>query len=147
MFGRSKDFLRWNENFAGKPAGCKGATKISISIYAVHYMAHRLAWLHVHGEPVPPLIDHIDGDPHNNRISNLRAATKSQNMVNSARQKNNTSGYRGVQKAPNQKTGFAAYIRANGRYHYLGAFATIEDAAKARREAEDKLHGEFVRRD
>jgi hypothetical protein len=147
MFKRPNEFLWWNRRFAGTPAGCAGAFKISVCINEVRYMAHRLVWLYVHGDPVPALIDHMDGNPHNNQINNLRAATKSQNMVNSARQKNNTSGYRGVQKAPNQKTGFAAHIRANGRYHYLGAFATIEDAAKARREAEDKLHGEFARRD
>jgi len=110
-------------------------------------MAHRLIWLYVYGEPVPPLIDHIDGNPHNNRINNLRAATKSQNMVNSGIQKNNTSGFRGVQKAPNQRTGFAAYIRADGRYIHLGTFATIEDAAQARRDAANKLHGEYARHD
>ena len=114
MFSRSNSYWRWNKLFSGMPAGSAGANKISVCINDVRYMAHRLAWLHYYGEPVPPLIDHIDGDPHNNRIDNLRAATKSQNMVNSPTQKNNTSGYRGVQKAPNQSSGFAASIRVEG---------------------------------
>jgi hypothetical protein len=145
MFAIPKTFIWWNKNFAGKTAGSAGRFKVAVAIHGVVYMAHRLIWLHVHGEPVPPLIDHIDGDPHNNRITNLRAATKSQNMVNSAKQKNNTSGVRGVQKAPGQKSGFVAYIKANGQHIYIGKFATITEAAKARQEAAVRLHGEFAR--
>jgi hypothetical protein len=145
MFSRPNEYGRWNQMFPGTVAGCAGAAKVSVCINDGRYMAHRLIWLLVHGEPVPPLIDHIDGNPHNNRIDNLRAATKSQNMVNSGRQKNNTSGIRGVQKAPNQRSGFAAYIRANGRHIHLGTFTTIEEAARTRQEAADKLHGEYAR--
>ena len=60
------------------------------------YRAHRLAWLYVHGEPVPDVIDHADGNPLNNRISNLRAATFAGNRANSILLSRNTTGFKGL---------------------------------------------------
>ena len=88
------------------------------------------------------MIDHVNGDPSDNRLCNLREATKSQNMMNIGKIKSNTSGVRGVgwSKA-SQK--WRAYIRVNKKDIHLGLFESIEDAKKARVEAAIKYHGEF----
>src|SRR5262245_33505102 len=59
------------------------------------YLAHRLAWLHVHGSWPAGDIDHVNGNPSDNRIVNLRLATRTQNNANS-RRRPNTSGFKGV---------------------------------------------------
>src|SRR5690554_1763211 len=93
--------LTWKKQLAprgriGSIAGCaekkgRSAGRVSIRIHGKLYLAHRLAWFYVHGE-WPELIDHIDGDPSNNRLSNLRRATKAQNGWNSGPRSHNTSG-------------------------------------------------------
>jgi hypothetical protein len=75
------------------------------------YLAHRLAWLYVHGRWPEPLIDHIDGDASNNAISNLREATQAENTQNLHRaHRDNRSGFLGVQCARNGK--FAARLKS-----------------------------------
>lgn len=87
--------------------------------------------------------DHIDGDGLNNRRSNLRAATRSENNRNSRMQKNNRSGRKGVSRARSGK--WIARIAVDGRQIYLGRFQTMDDAHYAYCEASRKLHGEFGR--
>ncbi|TIW41733.1 MAG: HNH endonuclease, partial [Mesorhizobium sp.] len=76
----------WNARYAGKPAGRftkSGYREITISRRLLQ--ANRIAWIMVHGDIATDLdIDHEDGDPSNNRIKNLRPATRSQNMWNCA---------------------------------------------------------------
>jgi hypothetical protein len=104
--------------------------------------AHRLAWLMVHGEPVPPEIDHINGDRRDNRISNLRAASRADNQANSKTRRDSLTGIKGVYPNGNR---FGAQIWHNGQRHYLGMFATVEEASAARRQAAERLHGEYAR--
>ena len=77
--------FRWRVTRGGKRAGSiAGRVRpygyIHIKIDGKNYYAHQLAWLYVHGEFVPE-INHIDCDPSNNRIANLRPATHSQNLA------------------------------------------------------------------
>lgn len=67
-----------------------------ISIKGKKYYAHRLAWLYMTGSWPKEHIDHINGNPSDNRFCNLREATRSQNMHNQGVCSNNTSGYKGV---------------------------------------------------
>jgi len=101
------------------------------------YWAYRLVWLFHHGY-IPDMIDHIDGDPTNNRIENLRECTKSENLRNRGKQKNNTSGLKGVywNKRANKWE-----ARCDG---YLGIFETKEEAAKVVQEYRERNHGEFA---
>ncbi len=89
-------------------------------------------------------IDHKNGElsRFDNRKSNLRIATRSQNQMNKAKQKNNTSGVVGVgrHKATDK---WAAYIAIDKKQIHLGLFDKFEDAVKARKEAEDKYFGEW----
>ena len=96
------------------------------------YLSHRVAWLLHHGYWPVGDIDHIDGNPSNNKIENLRDVPHSVNMQNrkSATVKNKT-GFLGVVKRKNK---YAAHIHKNGKQIYLGLFATAELAHQAYKE-------------
>lgn len=87
-------------------------------------------------------IDHINGNGLDNRRSNLRLATRSQNMMNRKKQANNTSGHRGV-SWQKQKRKWRAIIWASGCKTYLGDFKDIEEAHAAYVSASLRLHGPF----
>ena len=135
----------WNTRYAGKVAGfihAEGYRQISID--DLKFMAHRIAWLLVRGKPIPRQIDHIDGDPMNNRIANLRAATHAENAANSGTRMNNTSGAKGVH-FDRHRGKFEAHITHHYKLYHLGRFDTLEQAIAARREAAERLHGKFAR--
>ena len=69
---------------------------VKIQIDGFKWNGHRLAWLYVYGEHPEDVIDHINGDPSDNWICNLRSVTQSVNKINSRRQKNAKSKYVGV---------------------------------------------------
>ena len=116
-----------------------------IKIDRKKYYAHRLAWLYVYGEWPSGLIDHIDCEPANNRLSNLRVATYGQNVSNSKKVLS-ASGYRGVYLM--KSTGrWLACITSDGQRTNLGYHATKEEAFQAYKAAAKTLHGEFARFD
>jgi len=88
------------------------------------------------------LIDHKDWDKTNNCKSNLRICTKSENNINIRRKSNNTSGYTGVHFDKRTKK-YKAAISKNNKKYCLGTFSTIEEAVKARHEAELTMHKEW----
>ena len=88
--------------------------------------------------------DHIDGDGLNNRNKNLRHASKSQNMHNSKKPHNNTSGFKGVHWH-NGKRKWQANIKVNNKRQYLGQFDDIGLAVMAYSMASKKLHLDFSR--
>lgn len=109
-------------------------------------MAHRVVWKWHHGTE-PEEIDHINGIKTDNRIENLRPASRQENNRNSAIRKNNTSGVQGVCWHKTKKRWIAA-IRANGRSVEIGSFRTLSEAAEARKSAEGNFgyhpnHGRF----
>lgn len=87
------------------------------------------------------IVDHIDRNGLDNRRSNLRRATPSQNQFNSKRRRDNTSGYKGVCTARKR---WRAEIKANGKRIRLGTFGTPEEAARAYNAAALRLHGQFA---
>jgi hypothetical protein len=107
-----------------------------------HYRAHRVAWALFYKELPPEQIDHINGNRLDNRIANLRAANNAENSRNAQRGKNNTSGVVGVTWHRAAKK-WVAQLMFNRRTKYLGLFENIEDAAKARRQAELQYFGQF----
>ena len=114
-----------------------------ISVDGKLHFAHRLIFLLHHGWG-PNEIDHIDGDPTNNRIENLREASRAQNQWNSRLRKDNTSGIKGVTWYPATKK-WAAQIRVNGARKRLGYYLTKSDAAAAMQEAQAAFHGSYAR--
>lgn len=99
---------------------------------------HRLILGLVDGQ----LGDHINGDTLDNRRSNLRPATASQNSMNRRRRKDNTSGMRGVRQYHSGK--WVARIGIGGKLKHLGYFTTAEEAYAAYGKAAIELHGEFM---
>jgi len=111
---------------------------VGISVDRRRYGAHRLAWLYMMGEFPKGDIDHINGDRADNRISNLRAASRSENMQNLKRaHKDNSTGYLGVFKKRHR---FGAQIMVDGVKHKLGMYGTAQEAHEAYLEAKRKLH-------
>jgi hypothetical protein len=146
---RSENFSyarKWNPVFSGKEAGRIMKRKIpyrQIKIHNVLYYAHRLAWLYMTGNWPDDYVDHINGDGLDNRWSNLRKATNTQNQQNAGRNLANTVGYKGVCFAKCTKK-YQASIRLNGKLIYLGQFMTPEEAYAAYCDAARKFHGEFA---
>lgn len=94
------------------------------------YLTHRLIWLLLYGAWPENEIDHIDRDPMNNRINNLRIVTRTENMHNRNKQTNNSSGYPGVY-FNKQRNKYMAHIKVNRKKIYLGLFNTAEEAFTA----------------
>lgn len=100
--------------------------------------AHRLAWWWVYGEVPASEIDHIDGNKDNNRIANLRIATRSQNQQNRHHaQRNNRIGILGVRR---RREFYQARITVSGECRYLGTFNTAKEASDAYLMAKAELH-------
>lgn len=117
---------------------------IIIYVNGKNYRAHRLAWLYLHGNEPKQFIDHINGIKSDNRICNLREATKSQNGMNTGPKKNNTSGFKGVSLC--KQTGkWQSIITLDGKATRLGRFSKKEDAVKAYNTYAKQIHGEFYR--
>lgn len=101
------------------------------------YYQHHLAWLYVYGVK-PDLIDHIDGNPSNNAINNLRPASHAENMQNISRV-NKASPLRGA-TFDKRRGVWRAQIGINGRNVFIGDFKTATEAHLAYKEAKSKLH-------
>lgn len=113
-----------------------------ITVNGKAYMAHRLAWYLHYGEWPEKHLDHINGDRDDNRVTNLRLASRSQNGRNRKLNKNNTSGIKGVIWDKRDRK-WMVRVMHNCKSHYGGRFKNLYDAAKAVRELREKLHGEF----
>jgi hypothetical protein len=129
----------------GKLAGSRDAYGYwTIGIKGSYYKAHRLAWLYHYGEWPEKDLDHINGIPDDNRICNLRKASRSENCRNQSKRVNNTSGYKGVSWCKRDKK-WSVQISNNGKRIRLGYFDSVIDAAEAYENAARELHGEFAR--
>ena len=112
-----------------------------------HFLSHRIIWKMVTGEEPPESIDHIDGDTSNNRFTNFRSATVSENLCNSKICARNTSGVKGISydNSPKRRKRWRAVIMKDQKYIQVGRFHTMEEAVAALDEARERLHGEFAR--
>ena len=124
----------------GDRVGGKNSTGyVTAKIDGKSYQVHRLVWLYVHGQWPKAEIDHINGEKSDNRIDNLRDVSRSQNMLNQHRpRKDNRVGAHGVHRRTANGL-YRALIQKNGKRYYLGQFANVEDARRARAEAAQRL--------
>jgi hypothetical protein len=106
------------------------------------YKIHRIIFM-MHYECVPDQIDHIDGNPLNNKIENLREVTNTQNQFNRKISSRNTTGVKGVSLSKSNK--FVVRISTNQKDKYFGSFDNLELAELVAQEAREKYHGEFAR--
>lgn len=129
----------------GEVAGCPHSNGyLRIKVCGTQYLAHRLAWLFVHGAWPVHEVDHVNRDRADNRLANLRAATVSENRRNtvgipSRRQ----SKFKGVSLGKGYRR-WSARIFVGGVLHKIGLFDTEAEAAEAYREAAARLHGVFA---
>ena len=131
-----------NRVSAGDEAGYESQGYRRVTVLGKRVMAHKLVWFLVTDEWPDFELDHIDLDRSNNKFSNLRKASRSENFFNKTKYATNTSGYKGVTKRKNK---WIAQIAANGKHHYLGIFDTVEEAAIAYAEGSKNFHGEYGR--
>lgn len=127
----------WN----GRVAGRDDHGYVRMSIDHIPYYAHRLAWLHVHGEWPAKDLDHRDRNRKNNAIANLRPCEMSENLANAKRPTNNTSGHKGVYR---HRGKWRAAIGVGGRSVHIGVYDTLDDALAARRAFAAAEYGEFA---
>ena len=127
---------------AGDKAGYINNGYVQIKLNGKDYRAHRLIFL-MHNGWLPEFIDHIDTNRSNNRIENLRAATKAQNGHNFGVSTHNKSGYRNVYWSDKDNR-WRVHLRCNGKRISCGSFTKLIDAVEAAQDARSKYHGEFA---
>lgn len=125
----------------GKPLGCLSSKGYIYGRFRYKlYFLHRLIWVYHNGAIESEVIDHINRVKTDNRIENLRPATRQQNNFNSVGWSNAASEFKGVSK---KRKNWRAVIRLNGKQQHLGTFKTEIEASLAYRKVANILHGDF----
>lgn len=144
---RSDRNSNWNDRFAGRVAGtlAKGYVQVVVTIDGISgfYSGQRLAWVLYYGSWPDGEVDHINHDPADNRIENLRLATHSENGCHK-KQATGKVPFKGVYWMPTKQK-FAAQIKRDKQWKWLGLHETAEDAARAYDAAAITIHGEFAK--
>lgn len=143
-----REHNRWNTRWAGQQAGTVTSFGyIAVKIGKSAYKAHRLAWA-IHAGEYPPkghFIDHINRNKADNRIVNLRLASRSENGANRPEPVNNTTGHKGVTAYPwFKKRPWAVKIGLDNQKLHIGYFATFAEACAAYEKASARLYGAFA---
>lgn len=158
---RLKELLYYNPQFGifvwinDRARGLKGSIAgrvnnggyTQIGIDSKRYNAHRLVFLYIDGKFPENEVDHINHKRSDNRLLNLRKATKTENSKNRVLSKSNKSGFHGIFFI--EKIGrWKVDISINGERKTIGSFKCKEDAIRARKNAEiihgyHKNHGEL----
>jgi len=143
-FKSKRSYSKFNNNMVGKRAGSpydhlsKNGRR-SISVFRKKYLEHRVIWALYYKEwpPKGMVIDHINGDPSDNRLDNLRLVTPRENAMNRKLSSNCKSGVSGIHKSVTRNS-WVAVIWVGGRNLNLGTFINFDDAVKVRKAAEIK---------
>jgi hypothetical protein len=123
--------------------GCGGYLRVGLD--SRRYLLHRLAWMYIYGVFPDVEIDHINQIRSDNRLENLRLATRMQNAQNVLMRSNNKSGAKGVSWDVDRKR-WRAQININGKRRYLGLFDSVESASAAYTAAANKHHTHRAKR-
>lgn len=121
-------------------AGCsiRGGRR-TVQMEGKAWQEHRLIWKLVYGTE-PRIVDHVNRDPSDNRLTNLRAVTAGQNVRNTGIYRNNTSGLKGVSwHKPARR--WRAVIQHKREHRFLGLFRTRREAGLAYDAAARRLFG------
>lgn len=146
IYNRETGVIKWRKRFNGRQradlvaggTSPNGMGYTQIGINGKRYLAHRIAMLLAYGFYGDGLeIDHLNHVRNDNRLVNLRFVTRTGNNRNKSRGNNNTTGVTGVHYRKDHRR-YVARIKVDNAYIYLGEFVSLEEAAKARRDAEIK---------
>jgi hypothetical protein len=135
--------LAAGNRFAGSNV-CSREAKgyLRVAVGKTRVKAHAVAWAMHYGVWPPMQIDHINRNPSDNRIVNLRLATNQDNSANKGLYKNNKSGVKGVHQARSGR--WVAAIRIDYVRVHLGTFDTKEQAAAIYQKAAASAFGQFA---
>jgi hypothetical protein len=129
---------------AGSVAGYRDTHgHLILSINNLGYMAHRVAWFYVHKVWPVGQIDHKNMVRTDNRIENLREATRTEQRANQRVRSDSTVGLKGARRAYGGR--WTSRITKNGVTYNLGGFSTAEEAHRAYVAKATELFGEFAR--
>lgn len=149
LFDYKDGRLYWKKNTSfmnliGKPAeSIDSRGYYTVTFNGKRALAHRVIFFMFYGY-TPEFVDHIDGNKLNNKITNLREATREQNQQNTKLSKRNTSGEKGiVWRKDTQK--WRVKIAANNEIYEGGSYKDKEEAIKVAKELRNILHGKFAR--
>ena len=146
IYDKDTGLIKWKNSrgcvSGGDIAGClrKNDGYLCVRVNKRLMLAHRLAWMIHYKEEPPKVIDHINHVKTDNRIDNLRAATKSQNGLNRTASRVSKSGRKGVFWDKNK---WMAQCVVMGKTHYLGRYDSIDCAAAAYDKFAAVHHKEF----
>jgi hypothetical protein len=128
----------------GKPVGCLNAKGyLRTKINGEHYRNHRLIFL-MHYGYLPAIVDHIDNNPLNNRIENLRPATNAENGYNAKTPKHNTSGLKNIFWSKRDKK-WLVQLRIDGGKKSFGSYFDLDYAKFVADAMRYKYHKAFAR--
>lgn len=119
-----------------------GSGYVQTGIKGKYFKNHRLIFMMHHGF-VPEFVDHIDGNKLNNRIENLRPATRSENQYNKKLKKQTFSGVKGVTWRNDLKK-WRVKITVDGKEITIGNYKSLELAKKVMEESRTRLHKQFA---
>lgn len=141
-FASDQTFKAWNIKYPGKPAFAveTGAGYLCGYLFDVKIKSHRAMWAYVHGRWPDGFLDHINGNPSDNRISNLREATRFQNAKN--RRPHGIVPFIGVHRHGSR---FLAQVQSESVVVWKQTFDNPITAAMARDDVAVVHHGDFAR--
>ena len=140
--------VRCSKLKVGQKAGWVGKKNyLYVRVNYKAYAIHRLVWI-IHNGDIDngKIIDHIDRNPTNNKIENLRIATHTQNNQNSSKRTTNTSGYKNVYWST-EKSRWLVKCNVNGLPKYAGSYKLLDEAVQAAIQLRKKFHAEFAQDD
>jgi len=105
----------------------QGRRRIQISGHRI--LSHRVAWFLWYGEWPISELDHINGNPLDNRIQNLREVTRRENEQN--RPEHRAGKLPGYKRSRSKRNPYEAQVRINGKHYYLGSYKTEKEASEA----------------
>jgi len=121
----------------------KGCGYVRTKVSGKGWLVHRIIFAMHHGY-LPKFVDHINRDKTDNRIENLREATRPRNVVNSNIRNDNTQGFRGIVNHKQCKGWTAQGSDEGGKRVHLGVFTSKEEAALAYNIHAEKVYGKFA---
>jgi len=133
-FGNGRNVKPWQEVTAKNGNGYYTA-----KIHGKSYLAHRLAWLYVHGSFPNKYIDHKNRIRNDNRLCNLRDVNTTDNAQNISLPNHNKSGYIGVSWIKSHNC-WTVYVKVNKKNKWLGYYKNLDDAVAARKAGEKQYY-------
>jgi hypothetical protein len=135
---------RRSNKLKGKKVGALSSTgRLGVKLLGKQYLVHRIIYAMHHGN-CAEYVDHIDGNPLNNKIENLRAATMSENAINSKPRAKTKSGVKGVTWHGRDKL-WHVRLRVGGEQKSFGYFKDLVEATSVAKAARLQHHGAFAR--